>query len=85
MILRQGVTMTLPGVALGLASAYTLAKFLESRMDLNSMLYGAQVNDPLTYGVIAGLLTLVALVACFIPARRATKVDPMAALRANNR
>jgi predicted permease len=81
MILRQGMTLTLLGVVLGLAGAYVLTKYLESQMNLKNMLYGVQVNDPLTYGVIAVGLTLVALVACFIPARRATKVDPMVALR----
>jgi predicted permease len=81
MILRQGMALALVGVALGLAGAYVLTKYLESKMNLTSMLYGVKVNDPLTYGVIAALLTLVALVACYIPARRATKVDPMVALR----
>jgi predicted permease len=78
MILRQGMTLTLIGVALGLGAAYVLTKYLES---LTEMLYGVKPRDPLTYGAIAVLLTMVALVACFIPARRATKVDPMAALR----
>jgi predicted permease len=81
MVLRQGMALTLVGVVLGLAGAYVLTKYLESKMNLNNMLYGVKVSDPLTYGVIAVLLTLVALLACFIPARRATRVDPMAALR----
>jgi predicted permease len=78
MILRQGMALTLIGVLLGLAGAYVLAKYLES---LTAMLYGVQPTDPLTFAVIAVLLTLVALVACYIPARRAPKVDPMVALR----
>lgn len=81
MILRQGMALVLVGVVLGLAGAYALAKYLESLMNLSQMLYGVKVFDPLTYGVIVVLLTLVALVACFIPARRAAKVDPMMALR----
>ncbi len=81
MVLRQGMALTLVGVVLGLVGAYVLAKYLESKMNLNNMLYGVKVSDPLTYGMIAVLLTLVALLACFIPARRATRVDPMAALR----
>jgi predicted permease len=81
MILRQGMTLAFIGVVLGLAGAYVLTKYLESVLDLKSMLYGVRVSDPLTYGVIAVGLTLVALVACYIPARRATKVDPMVALR----
>ena len=81
MILRQGMTLTLLGVVLGLAGAYVLTRYLESRMALSSMLYGVKVTDPLTYGIIAVLLTVVALVACYLPARRAAKVDPMIALR----
>jgi len=81
MILRQGMTLTLLGVVLGLAGAYVLTKYVESRMALSSMLYGVKVTDPLTYGIIAVLLTVVALVACYLPARRAAKVDPMIALR----
>jgi predicted permease len=78
MILRQGMTLTLIGVGLGLGAAYVLTKYLES---LTSMLFGVKSRDPLTFGATAALLTIVALIACFIPARRATKVDPVVALR----
>jgi predicted permease len=81
MILRQGMTLVVIGVALGLGGAYALTKYLESKMDLKSMLFGVTVSDPLTYWVIAAVLTLVAFGACYIPAKRATKVDPMVALR----
>ena len=81
MILRQGMSLAVLGVVLGLVVAYVFTKYLESLLDLKNMLYGVKVNDPLTYGVIAAGLTLVALAACYIPARRATKVDPMVALR----
>jgi putative ABC transport system permease protein len=78
LVLKQGMVLTLIGVALGLGAAYMLTKYLES---LTSMLFGVQPRDPVTFGVIAVLLTVVALVACFIPARRATKVNPLEALR----
>jgi len=78
MILRQGMTLTVIGIVLGLGGAYVLTKYLES---LNSMLFGVQPRDPITFAASAVLLTIVALVACFVPARRATKVDPMVALR----
>ena len=81
MILQQGMTLALLGVGLGLVGAYVLTKYLESKLNLQSMLYGVKVNDPLTYGVIAAGLTIVALVACYLPAHRATKVDPLVALR----
>ena len=81
MILRQGMTLSVLGVILGLVGAYVLTKYLESWVSLSKMLFGVKVSDPWTYGVIAGLLTVVALIACYIPARRATKVDPLVALR----
>jgi ABC-type antimicrobial peptide transport system permease subunit len=81
MVIRQGMTLAVIGVLLGLGGAYALAKYLESWMQLSKMLYGIKSNDPLTYGVMAASLTVVALIACYLPARRATKVDPMIALR----
>jgi putative ABC transport system permease protein len=75
------MTLALLGVILGLVGAYVLTKYLESWVGLSTMLFKVKVNDPLTYGAIAVLLTVVALIACYIPARRATKVDPLEALR----
>ena len=81
MIVKQGMTLVVLGVILGLAGAYVLTRYLESWIGLSKMLFGVTVSDPLTYSTIALLLTLVALIACYIPARRATKVDPLIALR----
>lgn len=81
MILRQGMALAITGVILGLAGAYVLIRYLESKMNLSNMLYGVKINDPFVYGAISALLTVVALVACWIPALRATRVDPMEALR----
>jgi predicted permease len=78
MILGQGMALSLTGVAFGLTGAYVLTKYLES---LTTMLFGVQPRDPLTFATIAILLTVIALIACFVPARRATKVDPLVALR----
>jgi predicted permease len=81
MIIKQGMTLAVIGVALGLGGAYVLTKYLESWMQLSQMLYGIEPTDPITYGVTAALLMLVASIASYLPARRATKVDPMVALR----
>ena len=75
LILREVGTMVLIGVGVGLPAAFGLARFSES------LLYGVHAGDPAVYAVGLGLIALIALAACFIPARRATRVDPLVALR----
>jgi len=75
LIVGQGLVITLIGVGVGLVAAGVLTRFLSSQ------LFGVSATDPLTFALIALLLLSVALLACYLPARRAAKVDPMAALR----
>jgi putative ABC transport system permease protein len=75
MVIRQGMTVAALGVILGLGAAFVLARLMAS------LLYGIGSSDPATYGGIALLLLLIALAACYLPARRATRVDPLIALR----
>ncbi len=80
-VLRQGLVLGLAGLVLGLLSAAGLARLLESRIHLSQMFYGITLHDPLTYGVVSAVVVITALASGWIPARRATKVDPMIALR----
>lgn len=75
MVLGQGIALTAAGLALGLAGAVAAAHWL------TSMLFEIKATDPLTYAGVAALLAIVALAACYIPARTATQVDPLVALR----
>jgi putative ABC transport system permease protein len=75
MVVGQGIKLVAFGLAIGLPAALWMTRWLRT------LLFGVETTDLLTYTVISGLLAAVALVACYLPARRATKIDPMVALR----
>jgi ABC-type antimicrobial peptide transport system permease subunit len=75
MVIGEGFKLTVVGLALGLGAAFALSRLIASQ------LFGVTATDPLTYAGVALLLAMVAMAACYLPARRAARVDPMVALR----
>jgi predicted permease len=81
LVIRQGMMRVIFGLSLGLLLALALTRVLVSSVFEVDLLYGVSANDPLTYVLVGALLMLVTLLACYLPARRAAKVDPLVALR----
>jgi len=75
LVIGEGFKLTLVGLGLGMAAAFGLSRFIATQ------LFGVTATDPLTYIGVTLLLAVVAIVACYLPARRAARVDPMVALR----
>ena len=75
LILSQGLRLAVLGVGIGIAGSLALTRLI------SSLLFGVSTTDPVTFGGVALLLSIVALMACYLPARRAMRVDPMVALR----
>jgi putative ABC transport system permease protein len=75
LVVRQGMALVWAGIGIGLLGAVALTRVL------STLLFDVTAKDPLTFAAVAGLLTLAAFVACYLPARRATRVDPLVALR----
>jgi putative ABC transport system permease protein len=73
--MRQGMTIALSGLAAGVAASFVLTRYLRT------MLFGVTASDPITYVLLGAAMALVSAVACYVPARRATRVDPLVALR----
>jgi len=80
MVLKQGMILALAGIAIGVVAALALMKLLTTQLS-TTLLYQVKVTDITTFALVAGTLFVVALIACYLPARRATKVDPLVALR----
>jgi putative ABC transport system permease protein len=78
LVIGQGLRLALAGLAIGAASAFVLARLVSS---FSHLLYGVGAGDPATFVVVSLVLTAVAIVACYVPARRAMRIDPMTALR----
>jgi putative ABC transport system permease protein len=75
LVVGRGIRMTLIGVAIGLAGALALTRWM------SSLLFGVSATDPVTFAIVSLVLTGVALLACYIPARRASRLDPIVAVR----
>ncbi len=75
LVLGHGLKLTIIGAAIGLLGAFLVTRAI------TSVLYGVSATDPITFGLVSLVLIGVALVACYVPARRATKVEPLIALR----